>query len=81
MKCYVATVGFQDYALEEGDAVALLAISGRARRLSSDYKYGKPRQLASEGEPFVSSISLMDVIEREPADDELAAAPAPEVPF
>ena len=60
-KMMVVTIGYDTYALEDGDAIALLAIARRAVRVQQPGFYSDPHVLVPDRRLFVSHVTLLDV--------------------
>ena len=61
MKQFVVTIGYSEYAISAEDALALLQIASRAKRLTGD-KWNEPRELDAEQEPFVTGAALAEIV-------------------
>lgn len=67
MKTLCVRFAYADYAIDESDAILLLVIASRMRKLTRK-NYSGPYEFAPETEPFVESASLVDVVDPEPEE-------------
>lgn len=80
MKRFVVTIGYSEYALDIGDACALLAIAQRAVRVESQ-GYRQPLRTVPGSEPFANALRMADVVEDPPAEPDDGSAANEEVVF
>ena len=73
----IVTVGYTDYAIDPLDAVVLLGLAKRMRKVRRGVKYNDPRIVEEDQAPFVTSMELAVVIDREPEPEPEETQPAP----
>ena len=80
MKSLMVTIGYTDYAVSPEDALALLGIAQRMRKLKRP-NWSAPHEFDDENEPLMTSAAMVDVTESVPEPErpieEIEAAPVP----
>lgn len=77
-KKFIVTLGYTKYAIEMEDAVALLAIAERCKKVEYGANYSKPFIESEEQERFVTSMELEEVV---PFSPPMAEPATPAVPL
>ena len=62
MKKFIAQIGHTKYAIEAADAVTLLAIAGRCRKVEYGSSYRPPFLETEDQDCFVTSMELEEVV-------------------
>lgn len=77
MKTMTVTVNYGTWAVSEEDAIRLLGIARRMRRVKQ--RYPEPPIFDDASDPFLDSASIAEVVEPEPTDFTAVqeAAPVP----
>jgi hypothetical protein len=84
-KEFIVRINYTDYAVDKGDAVALLDIASRMKVVKQN-GYSGPYYVQPEQEPFMDSLQMQEVLipepEKEyPVPDAPSAAPDDDIAF
>lgn len=60
MKQFIVTIGYDEYAVSGEDALALMRIAARAKKLSRA-NWNSPREYAEKQEPFITAAALEEI--------------------
>jgi hypothetical protein len=79
-KQFIVRIGYQDYAIENADAVAILAIASRMKRVKQ-VGYSGPYYIQPDEDPWLDTVSMVEVRDPEPEPDKFSAATRDAIPF
>lgn len=65
---FIVRIGYTDYSCEQADAVALLDIASRMKRVKQD-GYTGPYFVLPDQEPWIDEVRLQEVLEPEPVEE------------
>jgi hypothetical protein len=77
MKKFIVRIGYEYYAVDNADAVALLDTASRMKAVKQD-GYTGPYLVKAEQEPCIDTMTMAEVAEpeQEPASDKFSTATA-----
>jgi hypothetical protein len=83
MKKFIVRISYANYAIEQEDAVALLAIASRMKLVKQNGYNGPQYVQRDHQEPWLDTVSLEEVVELEQSDtlDKFTAATREIIPF